>query len=142
MALEIPTLTPPPDADCWEAFGPSFDFSEFPNLQEVHFGIDWMGGGLPWVPTALSTLRLATSPRLLAIKLRLACSYLVFATQVVEAVITDAGDDLQRVADEVARVEREFGGVVKLGVHLSSVFKEVTGTLNVRFYFCRVDGTS
>ena len=101
-----------------------------------------MGGGLPWVPAALSTLRPTTSPRLLAIKLRLACSYLVFATQVVEAVITDAGDDLQRVADEVARVEREFGGVVKLGVHQSSVFKEVTDTLNVRFYFCRVDGTS
>ena len=49
-------------ADGFEAFGRSFNFSEFPVLQEVNFtfAVGWKEVGLPWIPAALSTLRPAT----------------------------------------------------------------------------------
>ena len=50
------------------SFVQSFDPSKFPYLQKADFGVGWMGGDLPWIPTALSTIRLATSPRLAAIR--------------------------------------------------------------------------
>ena len=52
-----------PDVDRVEAPERSFDFSEFPNVQHVAFGVNWVGGGLFWIHAALSTLRPATSPR-------------------------------------------------------------------------------
>ena len=112
-----------------------FDFSKFPNLQEVELGVcvSWRGGGLPWIPMALSTLKPATSPHLSTIRFDFSCSPGV--TRPVEASIREVGSDLQRIAEEVARIEREFEGTVNLTAFLDSVFKEVLDTLDVRFRF-------
>ena len=53
-------------------FQRSFDFSKFRNLQELDLRVSWMGGGLLWIPGALSTLKPATSPRLSTIQLSFA----------------------------------------------------------------------
>jgi len=60
----------------------------------------------------LSTLKPATSPHLSTIQLDFSCSPGV--TRSVEASIQEVGNDLQRVADEVTRIEREFEGTVSL----------------------------
>jgi len=80
---------------------------------------------------ALSTLRPATSPRLSIIQFDF--SYSPGVTRSVKAVMEEVGNDLQRVADEVARIECEFEGTVNLIALLDPVFKEVLDTLNVRF---------
>ena len=125
-----------------EPFERSFDLSKFPNLQEVHFSVCWMGGELLWIPTALSTLRLATSPRLSSIQLNFIRPISVGRNAETQTVIKVAGDDLRQAADEVARIEREFGGVVDFTVPRDPVFKQVFDTLNVRFHFCGEDDTS
>ena len=55
-----------PDVDADEALERSFDLSQSQNLQEVMFSfvVGSRGGGVPWIPLALSTLRPATSPHL------------------------------------------------------------------------------
>jgi len=131
---------PFPDADSFvEAFERSFDFSKLPNLQEVKLGFraGRTGGGLVWIPMALSTVRPATSLRLSTIRLDFAPSPLV--NRSVLSLLEGATDDLRRVEYEVARIEREFEGVVNLTVVRDSVFKAVLATLNVRFRFCRVE---
>ena len=135
LFCEIPTLTPFPNVDGSEDFGRSFDFSKFSNLQEVGLGgrISWRGGGLPWIPIALSTLKSSTSPRLSAIRFDFSCSHGV--TRPVEAVIAEVGNDLRRIADEVARIECEFEGTVSFTALLDSVFEKVLDKLNVRFRF-------
>ena len=120
----------PPNVDVHEAFGRSFDFSNFPNLQEVDLGVHWERGGRPWIPTAFTTLGPATSPRLSAIRL------LLFCLRPAKTLIKDAGADLQRVADEVARIKREFGEGVDFVVFRDPGFKVVLDTLNVRFRYC------
>lgn len=47
--------------------------------------------------------------------------------------------DLRWVADEVARIEREFEGAVNLVVLRDAGFKVVLDKLNVRFHFGWVD---
>ena len=122
-------------ADGLENFGRSFDFSKFPDLQEVNFTftVGWKEIGLPWIPMALSTLRPATSPRLSAIRLNFTGSPTVRKT--IEALIKDTGGDLRRTADEMSRIEREFEGAVNLTVSRDSVFKAVLDKLNVGFRF-------
>jgi len=44
------------------------------------------------------------------------------------------GDDLQRVADEVAQIECDFKGAMGLTLALDPVFKVVFDTLGVRFH--------
>jgi hypothetical protein len=127
------------NVDGREAFERSFDFSKFPNLQGVDFGVGWTGGGLPWIPAALSTLRPATSPRLSAIQLNFVGSST--AAPSVERSIEAVGDDLGRVADEFARIKREFAGAVSLTVLRDPGFKAVLDTLNVSFRFCGVGDT-
>ena len=116
----------------------SFDFSGFPNLKEVRFGFrsGLVAGGLIWIPMALSTFRPATSPRLSAIRLDFACSPIVHPP--VNILIQDLSHDLRWVANEVARIEREFEGGVELVVRRDSGFATVLDTLNVRFRLCRV----
>jgi len=121
----------PPDVDGIEASKRSFDFSKFPNLQEVGFEVGWVGGDLLWIPTALSTLGPATSPRLSAILLRFASSY--STNRSIGTLLNDAGSDLRRVAGEFARIKREFKGAVNLTVFLDPAFKAVLDTLRVRF---------
>ena len=86
------------------------------------------------IPTALSTLRPATSPRLLAI--RLGFTDPPASGQLFEPPIKLTGnvtDDVRRVVDEVARIEREFEGTLELVVHWGPRFHEVS---NVRFHLC------
>ena len=80
---------------------------------------------------ALSTLRPATSPRLSIIRLDFHSS----AGRLVETMITGMGDDLRRIAGEVARIECEFGGVVDFTVSRDSGFEALLDTLNVSFRF-------
>ena len=129
---KISMLIPLPDVGGTETLERSFDFSKFPNLQEVHFDcrISWRGGGLPWVPVALSTLRPAPSPRLSAIRLVLVRSPIIRS---IKTLIEDTGHDLRRVADELTRIEREFEGAVSLTVVTDSGFGVVLDTLEVRF---------
>jgi len=92
----------------------SFDFSGFPNLQEVEFAVGWMSGRAPWIPIALSTVRPATSPRLSTVQpgfIRPPAS-----SGSVEALVETIGGELQRVAGEVAGIENEFEGAVNLTV--------------------------
>lgn len=123
-----------------KAFERSFDFSKFPHLEEVDFVVGWKSGGISWIPAALSTLKPATSPRLASLQLHLSATPSTVYSP--ETLIKDIGNDLRWVADEVARIEREFKGAVKLTVARGRKFKAVFDTLNVRPYFCRVDSTS
>ena len=95
------------------------------------FRVGWKEGGLPWIPLALSTLRPATSPQLSAIQLYFACPSV--ANRSVKALIEDMGGDLRRIANEVARIEREFEGAVNFTVLLDPVFEVVLKRLNVSF---------
>jgi len=95
-----------------------------------------MGGGLPWIHMALSTLKPATSSHLSAIRLNFA--WQSSAYQTVETAIEGAGDDLRRITDEVTRIEREFEGAMNLTVVWDSGFKSVLDKLNVRFHSCGV----
>ena len=117
-----------------QTFERSFDFSKLPNLQEVDFGVNWMSGSLLWIPTALSTLKPATSPSLFAIRFNLTCWPIT--AQSVQDAIGSMGNDLLWVTDEVARIEREFDGAVNLTL-LGAVFD----ALNVMFHFCGADDT-
>jgi hypothetical protein len=132
------SLTPLFNVDPREAFERSFDFSKFPSLQEVDFEVDWMAGDLLWIPTALSTLKHATSPRLSALQLSFTTST---TTHSVKTSIEDMGNDLRWAADEVARIEREFEGAVELTLARDPGFEAVFDALNVRFCFYGVDGT-
>ena len=85
------------------------------------FLVGWISGSLVWVPKALSTIKLATSPRLSVIKLSFI--YPPFANGSIDALIKDAGDDIRWVVGEVARIEREFGGAVHLTVYWDSSFQ-------------------
>jgi len=122
---------PFPDLDGHESFDRSFDFSGFPSLQEVNFvsTVGWTGGGLPWIPPALSTLRPTTSPRLSAIRLNFASPSTALP---IKTLVKDTRCDLRQVADEIARIESEFEGVVNVTVLRDSMFEAVLCALNVR----------
>ena len=99
----------------------------------MDFGVHWVGGSLLWIPIAFSTLGPSTSPRLSVIRLELARSPAVYIP--IESLLRALGDDLRRVADELTRIEHEFGGVVNLTVVRGLGFKEASDKLNVRFRF-------
>ena len=124
----------PPNVVGRDAFERSFNFSDFPNLQEVDFGVHWVSGSLLWIPLAFSTLGRTTSPRLSVVRLELARSPSVYRST--ETLVQVLGDDLRRVADEVTRIEQEFEGAVDLTVVRGLGFKEALDALNVRFCFC------
>jgi len=128
-------LTPFPGADDLDVFDSSFSFSKFPNLQEVNFAFrfGWINGGLPWIPGVLSTLRPTTSPCLSAVRLEFTCD--PTAAQPIESLIREVGNHFRQVADEVARIEREFDGAVNFTVVPDPKFEVVLGRLNVRFRF-------
>ena len=111
-----------------EASERSFDFSKFPNLQGVDLGVGWVHGGLPWIHTALSTLRPTTSPHFSTIQLKFTSPY--SAHRSVETVVKHTGDDLRQIADEITRIKREFRAV-NVTVLQDQGFKSVLHTLNV-----------
>jgi len=88
-----------------------------------------IGGALPWIPSALSTLKPATSPRLSTIRLDFAGPPI--ASLPVESLIEGMGDDLRRIADEADRIEREFEGTVEFTVVRDSVFGAALDALKV-----------
>ena len=108
----------------------SFDFSKYPNIREVELGVSWYSGGLSWIPTSLSTLRSTTSPRLSAIQLNF-----IRLPSNSESVIHHTGDDLRRVAGEVARIGSEFKGMVNVTLLPDPRFTIAFNALNVRFRF-------
>jgi len=116
-----------------EACEQSFDFSKFPNLQEVDFGLSRIEGSPHWIPKALSTLRPATSPRLSTIRLNFI--YPPTADPPVATLVKTMGNDLRWVADEFTRIEREFERAVNLTVVRGPGFEALLDTLNVRFHF-------
>ena len=126
-------MTLPPDVASAKPSVRSFDFSKCPNLKEVDIGTGGKSGELFWIPVALSTLRPATSPHLSAIKLN-------FFHLPAGSLIEDASNDTVWLADEVARIEREFEGTVDFTV-LRSPGDDVD-KLDVRSRFCRVDDAS
>ena len=97
------------------------------------FRFGWISGGLPLFTGALSTLTPTTSPRLSAVRLEF--TYEPTVAQSVELLIREAGNSLQQVADEVARIEREYEGAVNFTVVPDSKFKVLLDKLNVRFYY-------
>jgi len=124
-------LASPLGIDGREVFQQSFNFSKFPNLQEVAFGVGWVSGGLRWIPMALSTIKPATSPRLSAIRLDFVYPYTF--DRHIDTLIVGAGDDLRWIADEAPRIKREFEGAVNLTVLRDASFKAAFDALNVRF---------
>lgn len=119
------TLTLPSESDGRETFERSFDCSIFPNLQEVNFGVGWISGSLRWIPMALSTLKLTTSPRLSTIQLNFVGSPSAgFSSEGISG-------DLRRVADEATRIKGEFGGAVSLTVLRDPWFKVVLDAFQV-----------
>ena len=129
------TLILPSDVDQdREAFERSFDFSTSPNLQVVKFGItvDWMGRGLPWILTALSTISPTTSPRLSSLRLDFIGSPY---NRSVDSLFEDVGEDLLRIADEVGRIKREFEGAVNFTVVRDPTFEVVLVKCNVGLCF-------
>jgi len=107
-----PTLTPPPDVGIGrEAPERSFNFSEFPKLEEVNIShaVCRVGRGPPWIPMALSALRPTTSPRLSSLRL----VFFGSPSNLPRGFsIQDMSNDHQRIADQVTRIEREFEGAV------------------------------
>jgi len=83
---------------------------------------------MPWIPMALSTLG-PTSPRLSVVKLDFTSS----TGQPIETMVADMGNMLRQIADEIARLEREFKGRVNITVVPDTKFQAVFGALNVRF---------
>jgi len=71
----------------------------------------------------------ATSPSLSAIQLDFFAASSIRPS--IETRTKDTGDDLRWVANEVARIEREFDGAVKLTVLRDRGFKVVFDTLNI-----------
>ena len=122
-----PTLIPFPGVDGPEAFEQPFDFSRFQNLQEVGLGVGWMNGSLHWIPRTPSTIKPATSPHLSVIQLSFVRP--ITANRSVRALVEDAGGDLRRVGDEIARIESEFEGVVDLTVVWDPSFRMALGAL-------------
>ena len=109
-------------SDNLEAPERTFDLSKFPNFQEVYIAISWVGGRLPWIPAALSTLKPTTSPHLSTITLRF--TRVRSVNRPARAVIKDMRDDIQWVTDESIRINREFEGAVNFTVHRDSGFAE------------------
>lgn len=88
-----------------------------------------MKGDLGWIIKALSTLKLATSPGLSEVCLS-------FEDMIASRETTEEqmGHDLQRIADELTRIEREYKGAVDLIVVLDSDFLQLDVN-NVRPFF-------
>jgi len=124
----------PPNVGGLEPFERSFDFAKLPNLQEVDFEVHWVSGTLLWIPIALSTLGPSATPRLSVIRLELARSPAF--DRPTETLIKFLGNDLRRLADEVARIELGFKGGVKLTVIRGPGFEEASNALDVSFRFC------
>ena len=96
-----------------EGLDRTFDFMKSPNLEELKFEIRLTARDLHWISEAISTLKPTTSPRLST--LRLTTSYRLPEDLMPDHLKEHLGNVTQLV-EEVARVEREFMGAVKVTV--------------------------
>lgn len=94
-----------------EAFGRSFDFGKFPNLEKAEFTVHWVTGSLLWIPEALSTIKPATSPRLSVVQV-IVCDY----SSRYSHSRTRLDNDFRSINEEVSQIGREFEGAVDLTV--------------------------
>ena len=85
----------------------------------------------------LSTIKPATSPCLSIIPVDLTHS--CDTTKSPECLTEDARDNLQWIANEAVRIEREFDRAVNLTVSRNPEFKAVLDALSVRFRSVSVD---
>lgn len=91
-----------------------------------------MHGSLGWIPRALSTIKYTTSPRLSTLRLSLTRPPTA-PNRSVYALIEGAGEDLRRVAGEVARIKCEFDGAVNLTMLRDTLFVAAFDAVRVRF---------
>lgn len=119
-----------PNLDGHEDLGRSFDFSRFPNLQELNLGLRWLRWGPRWIPAALSTIKSVTSPNLSAIKLNLVGP--PDSTLITDPSIQALGSDLRRTTNEVARIRHEFEDAIDLVVLRDQWFKKFLDSLDLR----------
>ena len=91
-----------------------------------------MSGGLSWISLALSTLRPVTSPHLSALGLEFTGSSL--DSNPIDTWVKSTGNDLRRISEEVARIERDFEGAVKFTVIRDSTFSAVLNGLQVSYH--------
>ena len=106
----------------------------------MEFGVCWIRGGLLWIPTALSTLRPTTSPRLSDVRLDFTLPATAYRS--VEVTVGDSGKDLRRVVGEVARIKRQFEGAVSVVVLREPGYETALDALNVMFHSFKVAGNS
>lgn len=97
----------------------------------MKLGVGWVNGSLSWISRTLSTAKPITSPHLSVIQLELSCP--VIDTRSINALAKAVGDDFRWIADEIARIEDEFGGAVNSTVLWDPPFRMVSRELNVRF---------
>ena len=94
-----------------ESLNRTFDFSEFPNLEELAFVTPLAAMDLHWLPKAISTLKPTTSPRLSSLRL-LTCDRPPGSP----VPSMERLGNVTRLVEGFTQVEREFMGAVKVTV--------------------------
>ena len=97
----------------------------------MSFGVRWTHGPLHYISAALSTLEPAASPRLSYVHLSFSQSP---TSEGSHSRYDDLDNDIQRIADELTRIEREYKGVVSLCVFRGRGFA-MLDIRNVRLFF-------
>ena len=94
-----------------ESLNRTFDFTEFPNLEELAFHTPMAAKDTYWLPEAISTLKPTTSLRLSALRLVTWDRLLGGPVPGKERL-----GNMTRLVEEVTQVERKFKGAVKVTV--------------------------
>ena len=106
------------------------------------FQVNWVQGNLHWIPIALSTLTPATSPHSSSIYLGFdyPVDRLLTHGTPETAELEELCRNLEWIADELTRIQGEYGGAVKFIVFQGPDFRRLAAApFNVRFRSCRVD---
>ena len=94
-----------------ESLNRTFDFSEFPNLEELAFHTPMYVTDVHWLPEAISTLKPTTSPRLSSLRLVTRDRPPGSPVPSMERL-----GNVTRLVEGFTQVEREFMGAVKVTV--------------------------
>ena len=95
----------------------------------MKLNIIWAAGDLLWIPAALSTIKPATSSRLSIIQLKLGGRSLRYLPEDQRERLVG---DLRLIEKELARIEREFMGVLDLTVTRYPGFEVGDFSSNIR----------
>ena len=102
-------LTLSPCSEGKEIFPFTFDFAKLPNLKEVGLAVHFTSSGICWIHVALSTITPVTSMYLSILRLG------YYPPHSIPGYLLERLDnDYQLIKDEVARIDREFVGAMKL----------------------------